>query len=325
MGPFEGDLMMLDIRFVVTGGAGFIGSHLCSELVKRGHEVVAIDDLTTGRVENIQHLLHEENFEMVQEDILDLEAIDAFNVMMNLACPASPVQYQKQPFHTLMTNVEGTYNLLEIAKQLNATFVQASTSEVYGDPLEHPQKESYLGNVNTLGPRACYDEGKRAAETLCGDFNRIFDMDIKIARIFNTYGPNMRTDDGRVVSNFIFQALLGRPLTIFGDGRQTRSLCYVSDTVDALIRMADSGDGMLVLNVGNPHEITMFELAEKIISKTKSASKIVFQKLPEDDPLRRKPDISAAKEKIDWQPKVSLDDGLDQTIEYFRKTVSCLQ
>jgi UDP-glucuronate decarboxylase len=317
--------MVRSARVLVTGGAGFIGSHLCERLLEFNNEVVVIDDLSTGRVSNVERLLSNESFEMIHEDILDIEEIDAVDLVMNLACPASPVQYQKQPFQTMMTNVEGTYILLNAAHQFDATFLQASTSEIYGDPLEHPQRESYTGNVNTLGPRSCYDEGKRAAETLCADFNRVYDMDIKIARIFNTYGPNMRHDDGRVVSNFIYQALLGRPLTVYGKGEQTRSLCYVSDTVDALMKMADSDDGMLVLNIGNPHEISMIELAEKVLAKTKSNSKIEFLPLPEDDPMRRKPDITKAKDAIDWQPKVNLDDGLDQTIEYFRKTTQCLQ
>jgi len=317
--------MVRNMRVLVTGGAGFIGSHLCERLLEFNNEVVVIDDLSTGRVSNVERLLSNESFEMIHEDILDIDDLDAVDLVMNLACPASPVQYQKQPFQTMMTNVEGTYTLLDAARQFDATFLQASTSEIYGDPLEHPQRESYTGNVNTLGPRSCYDEGKRAAETLCADFNRVYDMDIKIARIFNTYGPNMRHDDGRVVSNFIYQALLGRPLTVYGKGEQTRSLCYVSDTVDALMKMADSDDGMLVLNIGNPHEISMIELAEKVLAKTKSNSKIEFLPLPEDDPMRRKPDITKAKDAIDWQPKVNLDDGLDQTIEYFRKATQCLQ
>lgn len=318
--------MVKNSRVLVTGGAGFIGSHLCDALIENNNEVVVIDDLSTGQVENIKHLLGHDAFEMIHEDILDVDTIvNNLEYVFNLACPASPIQYQKQPFQTMMTNVEGTFNMLDLARENGATFVQASTSEIYGDPLQHPQTEGYLGNVNTLGPRACYDEGKRAAETLCSDFNRVHDADIKIARIFNTYGPNMRMDDGRVVSNFICQALLGRPLIIYGNGEQTRSLCFVSDTVDALLRMADSEDGMLVLNIGNPHEVTMHELAAKVLARTKSQSKIVYKELPQDDPTRRKPDISAAISKIDWQPKVSLDDGLDMTIEYFRKQVSILQ
>jgi len=318
--------MIKDARVLVTGGAGFIGSHLCDALINKGNEVIVIDDLSTGSVDNIKHLLGNDNFEMIHEDILDLGTeTDVVDFVFNLACPASPVQYQKQPFQTMMTNVEGTFNMLDLARENGATFIQASTSEIYGDPLQHPQTEAYLGNVNTLGPRACYDEGKRAAEALCSDFNRVHDCDIKIARIFNTYGPNMRHDDGRVVSNFIFQALLGRPLTVYGNGEQTRSLCFVSDTVDALLKMADSDDGMLVLNIGNPHEVTMIELAAKIVTRTRSQSKIVYQELPQDDPTRRKPDISEAKKKIDWAPTVDLDEGLDRTIEYFRKTISCLQ
>lgn len=318
--------MIKNSRVLVTGGAGFIGSHLCDALINYGNEVVVVDDLSTGSVDNIKHLLSNDNFEMIHEDILDLETdISGLDFVFNLACPASPIQYQKQPFQTMMTNVEGTFNMLDLAAQTDATFIQASTSEIYGDPLQHPQTEAYFGNVNTLGPRACYDEGKRAAEALCSDFNRIHDADIKIARIFNTYGPNMRHDDGRVVSNFICQALLGRPLTVYGNGEQTRSLCFVTDTVDALLKMADSDDGMLVLNIGNPHEVTMIQLAAKIVTRTRSQSKIVYQELPQDDPLRRKPDISAAKEKIKWAPTIDLDEGLDRTIEYFRKQISVLQ
>lgn len=312
-------------RVLVTGGAGFIGSHLCDKLIKENNEVVVIDDLSTGSIDNIKHLLGHDHFEMINEDILNEFPIEPVDYIFNLACPASPIKYQKQPFQTMMTSVEGAFNMLDAAREFDATFVQASTSEIYGEPLQHPQTEAYFGNVNTLGPRACYDEGKRAAEALCSDFNRVHALDVKIARIFNTYGPNMAHDDGRVVSNFIYQALLGKPLTIYGNGEQTRSLCFVSDTVEALMKMADSEEDMLVLNVGNPHEISVIELAAKIITRTKSSSKLVFKELPKDDPTRRKPDISAAKQKIDWEPKVSLDDGLDETIEYFRKRLSILQ
>jgi UDP-glucuronate decarboxylase len=316
--------MIKDSSIIIAGGAGFIGHHLCNALVGHGNEITVIDDFSTGTLANISELLKQDGFEVLKGDICD--DIDEFaDYTFNLACPASPVYYQREPFNTLMTSVQGTWNLLNNAATTNGVFVQASTSEVYGDPLEHPQKEGYWGNVNTLGPRACYDEGKRAAETLCADFNRNYEMDIRIARIFNTYGPNMRPNDGRVVSNFIMSALLGKPLTVFGDGSQTRSLCYVSDTVDALIRMASRKLDFTVLNIGNPDEITMLELAEKIIKKTNSQSKIAFFDLPEDDPKRRKPDITAAKETIKWKPKVSLDDGLDMTIEYFRKISSWFQ
>lgn len=311
---------------MVAGGAGFIGSHLVDRLMKTDNEVVVVDDLSTGSIENIKKHLGSDNFEFHEEDIIDVEMEFDGDYVFNLACPASPVHYQRQPFQTMMTNVQGTYELLNMVSNSGGVFIQASTSEVYGDPLQHPQREDYLGNVNTIGPRACYDEGKRAAEALCGDFHRQHYVDVHIARIFNTYGPNMGINDGRVVSNFITQAILGRPLTVYGDGMQTRSLCYVSDTVDALIRMSQIKQiDMCVLNIGNPHEVTMIELAEKIISLTKSASKIVFENLPEDDPKKRKPDITRAKERIKWEPKVSLDDGLGMTIEYFRKVVSVLQ
>lgn len=320
--------MIHNSEILIAGGAGFIGSHLCKELLRLGNDVGVIDDFSTGRKENIQHFLGRDDFSYAEFDIVD----DVINIqdegpdyIFNLACPASPPKYQEEPFQTMMTSVQGTFNLLTTALQAKAMFVHASTSEIYGDPLMHPQREDYLGNVNPIGPRACYDEGKRAAETICSDFVRQHDVEVRIARIFNTYGPNMDLNDGRVVSNFIKAALLGRPLVVYGNGLQTRSLCYVSDTVDALIRMADYKLDFTVLNIGNPNEITMLELAEKIILKTNSQSKIIFDKLPEDDPKRRKPDISAAKATIGWQPKVNLDDGLDMTIEYFRKELTCLQ
>lgn len=319
--------MIEDSDILIAGGAGFIGTHLCNALIDRGNDITVVDNLSTGKYKNIWHLEARENFKFFEDDIIDYDdsvEIEA-DFIFNLACPASPPQYQREPFQTLMTSVQGTFNLLQMATNYGSVFVQASTSEIYGDPEQHPQKESYTGNVNTLGPRSCYDEGKRAAETICADFDRIYGAEVRIARIFNTYGPNMDINDGRVVSNFIKQALLGRPLTVYGDGMQTRSLCYVSDTVDALIRLANPSLDFTVLNIGNPHEITMLELAENIIRKTRSQSGITFVKLPEDDPKRRKPDITAAKEQIQWEPKVSLDDGLDMTIEYFRKELSCLQ
>lgn len=322
--------MKQDDRVLVAGGAGFIGSHLCDELVRRGCEVMAMDNLHTGKIDNVIHLTNQSKMKLFVEDICEpthpYEDM-GFDYIFNLACPASPIAYQKNPINTMLSNVLGTINLLSIAEDTEPypTFIQASTSEVYGDPLEHPQTEEYLGNVNILGPRACYDEGKRAAEAICSDFNRMFEMEMRIARIFNTYGPRMAPNDGRVVSNFIRQALLGRPLTIYGKGTQTRSLCYVSDTVEALIRMSGACSNMAVMNVGNPHEITMIELAERVIARTKSNSRIEYHPLPEDDPKKRKPDISLIKDVFGWQPKVSLDDGLDMTIEWFRKEISCLQ
>lgn len=322
--------MNIGDRVLIAGAAGFIGSHLCDALVAHGCEVVGVDNLCTGRSENIKHLFEKQNFTAVPDDICDptllYEKMD-FDYIYNLACPASPVAYQKHPIDTMLTNVLGTTNLLTIAEETipHPMFIQASTSEVYGDPLQHPQTEDYLGNVNQLGPRACYDEGKRAAEALCADFNRMHGMEMRIARIFNTYGPRMSPYDGRVVSNFIRQALLGRPLTVYGDGMQTRSLCFVSDTVDALMRMSGAYANMYVMNVGNPHEVTMIELAAKVITRTKSNSKIVYQALPEDDPKKRKPDIKAIKDGLGWEPKVSLDDGLDMTIDWFRKELSALQ
>lgn len=326
----KGGRLIKDSEIIIAGGAGFIGSHLCNALIDHGNEITVVDNLSTGRFMNIQHIFSRDNFGFIQDDIISEDALDqadtrSADVIFNLACPASPPQYQSEPFQTLMTSVQGTFNLLQLAHDVGALLVQASTSEIYGDPEQHPQKESYAGNVNTLGPRACYDEGKRAAETLCADFDRIYGTEVRIARIFNTYGPNMDLDDGRVVSNFIKNALLGKPLVVYGDGMQTRSLCYVSDTVDALIRMADRDLDFTVLNIGNPNEITMIELAAKIVTRTKSSSKIIYDKLPQDDPKRRKPDITRAKQKIKWEPKVSLDDGLDMTIEYFRKELSCLQ
>lgn len=310
----------------VTGGAGFIGSHLCEELGRMECSVLVIDNFTTGNIKNL-----EEAQKKYQIDINPLDVISSYDVdcdvIFNLACPASPIKYQINPITTMLTNIIGTFNALQVANINGSAIVQASTSEIYGDPEKHPQREDYWGNVNPVGPRSCYDEGKRAAESLCVDFHRSHDVDVRIARIFNTYGPRMALDDGRVVSNFIRAALLGKPLTVYGDGTQTRSLCYVTDTVDALIALGDvSLEGLMpIINIGNPQEITVHELAEKVIKKTKSNSRIVFEKLPVDDPKRRKPDITEAKETLLWEPKVSLDDGLDLTIEYFRKELSCLQ
>lgn len=318
--------MIFESQILIAGGAGFIGSHLCQRLFDAGNEIIVLDNLSTGNRKNIEPFLREKNFYFIHEDVTGFGGVDVdIDFVFNLACPASPVHYQKEPIQTLMTSVQGTYNLLELTMDHSATMIQASTSEIYGDPLQHPQTESYWGNVNPIGPRACYDEGKRAAETLCFDHHRTYGTDVRVARIFNTYGPNMQADDGRVVSNFIRQALLGRPLTVYGDGLQTRSLCYVSDLVDALIRFADPFVKEQLFNFGNPTEITMLELAEKVIKLTKTNSKIEFRPLPEDDPKKRKPDISQANDRLNWRPKVKLDDGLEMTIEYFRKEISCLQ
>lgn len=311
---------------IVTGGAGFIGSHLCEELGAMDCSVLVIDNFTTGNIKNLEEAQKKYPIDVNPSDIISAYDIEC-DVIFNLACPASPVKYQINPITTMLTNVVGTFNALQVANRYGSTIVQASTSEIYGDPDQHPQKEDYWGNVNPVGPRSCYDEGKRAAESMCVDFHRIHDVDVRIARIFNTYGPRMALDDGRVVSNFIRAALLGKPLTVYGDGMQTRSLCYVTDTVEALIALGDVAleGSMPIVNIGNPQEITMYELAEKVIKKTKSSSRIVFEKLPIDDPRRRKPDITEAKQTLLWEPKVSLDDGLDMTIEYFRKELSCLQ
>jgi UDP-glucuronate decarboxylase len=304
------------MRIIVTGGAGFIGSHLCEALLDQKHEVVCIDNLYTGSKKNIRLLLKNPKFEFIQQDITE-PIDDTADQIYNLACPASPVHYQKDPVYTFKTSVFGTYNVLELAHSCKARILQASTSEVYGDPLEHPQKESYWGHVNPIGIRSCYDEGKRAAETLCMDFSRQFKVDVRIARIFNTYGPNMAPDDGRVVSNFIMQALANKPITVYGTGEQTRSFCFVSDLVGGLIKLMNSGVTTPV-NLGNPDEFTIKELAEKVISLTKSNSKLVYKPLPQDDPRQRKPDISLAKSKLKWSPSVKLTEGLKKTIGYFK-------
>jgi len=304
------------MRIIVTGGAGFIGSHLCKVLLDQKHEVVCVDNLYTGSLKNIQPLMKNPKFQFIQQDITE-PLDDTADQIYNLACPASPVHYQKDPVYTFKTSVMGIHNILELAHACKARILQASTSEVYGDPEQHPQKESYWGNVNPIGVRSCYDEGKRAAETLCMDFHRQFGVDIRIARIFNTYGPNMAPDDGRVVSNFIMQALKGKPITVYGTGGQTRSFCFVSDLVDGLIKLMNSNTTGPV-NLGNPDEFTIKELAEKVILMTKSKSKLVYTPLPEDDPKQRKPDISLAKSKLGWSPKVALTEGLKNTIEYFK-------
>lgn len=304
-------------RILVTGGAGFIGSHLCKELLETGHYVICLDNLFTGSLDNINPLLSNQNFEFIEQDIITPIDIK-IDQIYNLACPASPPHYQYNPVKTLKASVNGIENMLELAKKYNATLLQASTSEVYGNPLEHPQKESYWGNVNPIGPRSCYDEGKRCAETMMTDYNRQFGTDIKIVRIFNTYGPNMHPNDGRVVSNFIMQALRGEDITIYGDGMQTRSFCYVSDLVRGLIAMMNKPDFRGPVNLGNPSERTMLDLAEIIIRKTNSASKLVYKPLPNDDPVKRKPDITLAKAQLGWAPEVDIEHGLENTIEYFK-------
>jgi len=303
---------------LVTGGAGFIGSHLCETLLKQGHYVICLDNFFTGRKENIKHLMDFDNFELIRHDIVDPIKLEVDEIY-NLACPASPVHYQYNPIKTIKTSILGTMNMLGLAKRVKAKILQASTSEVYGDPLIHPQPESYRGNVNPIGPRACYDEGKRAAETLCFDYHRQNKVDIRVVRIFNTYGPNMQINDGRVVSNFIVQALKNEDITVYGDGKQTRSFCYVSDLVRGMIDFMNQDQHLGPINLGNDGEFTILELAEKVIQLTHSKSKITFKPLPEDDPLQRKPDLSLARKLINYEPKIKLEEGLIKTIEYFKK------
>ncbi|MBI5254361.1 SDR family oxidoreductase [Candidatus Falkowbacteria bacterium] len=304
---------------LVTGGAGFIGSHLCKRLLDSGNKVICLDNLFTGSKKNIQHLLKKKNFKFFQHDIIEPFFIkEKIDQIYNLACPASPIHYQVNAIRTIKANTIGVINVLGFAKQHQARILQASTSEVYGDPMEHPQKESYRGNVSTIGPRACYDEGKRVAETLLFDYHRKWGLEIKVARIFNTYGPRMAKNDGRVVSNFIVQALSGRPLTIYGNGSQTRSFCYVVDMVDGLIKLMESSSSFTgPVNLGNPGEFTIKELAEKIIKLTGSKSKVVYERLPEDDPKQRRPNIVLAKRVLKWEPKIKLEEGIEKTIEYF--------
>ncbi len=305
-------------RILVTGGAGFIGSHLCRRLLDDGNEVICVDNFYTGRKANVVELLKNPYFEILRHDICFPLYVEVDEIY-NLACPASPIHYQFDPVQTTKTSVHGSINMLGLAKRLKIKILQASTSEVYGDPDVHPQNERYWGNVNPIGPRACYDEGKRCAETLFFDYHRQHRLRIKIARIFNTYGPNMHPNDGRVVSNFIMQALRGEDITIYGDGSQTRSFCYVDDLIEGLIRLMNSPDDFTgPVNLGNPVETTILELAEIIINLTESKSKIVYKPLPDDDPKRRLPDISLARERLNWQPTVSLKEGLIKTIEYFR-------
>lgn len=307
-------------RILVTGGAGFIGSHLCERLLNEGNDVICLDNYFTGSKENIVHLLNHPYFELVRHDIINPYFVEVDEIY-NMACPASPIHYQLNPIKTIKTSVMGAINMLGLAKRVKAKILQASTSEVYGDPQVHPQKEEYWGYVNPIGTRSCYDEGKRCAESLMFSYYAQNEVDIKVIRIFNTYGPRMNPEDGRVVSNFIVQALRGEDITIYGDGLQTRSFQFVDDLVEACIRMMATGnDFQGPVNVGNPGEFTMLELAEKIISKTNSKSKLVYRPLPADDPVRRKPDITLAKEKLDnWEPKISLDEGLNKTIAYFER------
>lgn len=307
-------------NILVTGGAGFIGSHLCKALLKQGHNVICLDNLFTGAIDNISDLVDNDNFEYINHDIIKPYYRDDIDEIYNLACPASPIHYQYNPIKTIKTCTIGVINILGLAKKNNAKVLQASTSEVYGDPLEHPQKENYLGNVNTIGPRSCYDEGKRCSETLFMDYHREHNLKIKIIRIFNTYGPNMANKDGRVISNFISQAISSSKLTINGDGTQTRSFQYVDDLVDGMIKMMNTNDHFTgPVNLGNPNEISMNKLASLILELSNSKSEIIYKDLPEDDPKRRKPNISIANNKLNWMPLINLEDGLLKTIKYFKK------
>ena len=303
-------------KVLVTGGAGFVGSFLCDRLIDEGHEVIAIDNFFTGSKENLSQLSDETNFELIRHDIVEPILLEV-DWIFNLACPASPIHYQYNPVKTVKTNVMGTLNMLGLAKRVKARILQASTSEVYGDPQAHPQQESYFGNVNPIGLRSCYDEGKRIAETLMMDYHRQSQVDVKIVRIFNTYGPRMHPEDGRVVSNFIVAALKGEPITIHGDGQQSRSFCYVTELVDAMYRMMNTENFTGPVNTGNPGEFTMIELAETVLKMTNSSSKLVKVEARTDDPGRRQPDITLAKEKLGWEPKIKLKEGLKLTIEYF--------
>lgn len=305
------------MRILITGGAGFIGSHLCERLLKENHETICLDNFFTGRKQKIDPLLSHHSFEIIRHDIINPILLEVDQIF-NLACPASPRHYQYNAIKTIKTNIIGTINMLGLAKRVRARILQASTSEIYGDPLTHPQKENDWGNVNPIGIRSCYDEGKRVAETLMMDYHRQNKVDIKIVRIFNTYGPRMEIDDGRVVSNFIVQALKQENITVYGKGDQTRSFCFISDMVDGFVRMMASDNFTGPVNLGNPNEITILHLAEKVIQMTGSKSKIVFKPLPQDDPIRRRPDITLAKSKLNWEPKVPLEEGLKTTIHYFK-------
>lgn len=306
------------MRILVTGGAGFIGSHLCRRLINEGHQVICLDNLFTGTRNNVKDLIDRSNFELIIQDVTQPIQLDNIDQIYNLACPASPIHYQYNPVKTVETNVIGAINVLNLAKRTGACVLQASTSEVYGDPNVHPQKEEYWGNVNPIGIRSCYDEGKRAAETLFFDYHRQYGVDIKVVRIFNTYGPNMQKNDGRVVSNFIVQAIEGKDITIYGDGLQTRSFCFVSDLVAGIVRLMNSDKAITgPINIGNPSEFTVKQLAEMIISMTKSKSTIVYKPLPQDDPKKRKPDITLAMRELEWIPMVGIHEGLEKTIKYF--------
>jgi len=308
-------------RILITGGAGFLGSHLCEALLNMGHDVLCLDNLQTSSKNNIRHLLGNQYFEFILHDIIEPIRLEVDEIY-NLACPASPIHYQTNPIATIKANVLGAINVLGIAKRNKATVFQASTSEVYGDPLEHPQKESYLGNVNPIGPRSCYDEGKRVAETLFFDYHRAHGIDIRVVRIFNTFGPRMSLNDGRVVSNFIIQALTGKDITIFGEGNQTRSFCYVNDLINGCLSMMNQEKEIGPINLGNPEEITIKELAQKIISLTNSKSKIVNKPLPQDDPTKRNPDITLASKTLNFHPKTTMQEGLEKTINYFQKMIN---
>jgi UDP-glucuronate decarboxylase len=308
-------------RVLVTGGAGFLGSHLCDRLVAEGHDVLCVDNFFTGSRSNISHLLGNPHFELLRHDVTFPLYVE-IDEIYNLACPASPIHYQFDPVQTTKTSVIGAINMLGMAKRTKARILQASTSEVYGDPSVHPQPESYWGNVNPIGPRSCYDEGKRCAETLFFDYHRQHSLDIRVVRIFNTYGPRMHPNDGRVVSNFIVQALRGEDITIYGDGLQTRSFCYVDDLIDGMVRMMNYTEGLVgPVNIGNPNEFTMLELAQAVIELTGSTSRLLHQPLPSDDPKQRQPDITTARERLGWAPKVELVEGLGWTIDYFRELI----
>ena len=309
-------------RILVTGGAGFIGSHLCERLVNEGNDVICLDNYYSGTKENVWHLIGRPNFELVRHDVVNPYFAEVDEIF-NLACPASPIYYQRDPIQTTKTSMFGAFNMLGLARRTKAKILQTSTSEVYGDPGVHPQPETYWGNVNPIGERSCYDEGKRVAETLFFDYNRLHGVRTKVIRIFNTYGPRMNANDGRVVSNFVVQALKGEDITIYGDGQQTRSFQYVTDLIEGMLRMMATPDAVVgPVNIGNPGEFTMLELAEKVLRKVGGKSKLVFRPLPADDPKKRQPDITKAKELLKWEPKVSLDDGLDEIIAYFRAKLS---
>ena len=310
------------MKILITGGVGFIGSHLCERLFNDGNDVLCVDNYFTGTKNNIAHLLDNHQFELMRHDVTFPLYVEVDQIY-NMACPASPIHYQYDPVQTTKTSVHGAINMLGLAKRVNARIFQASTSEVYGDPTQHPQKESYWGNVNTIGPRSCYDEGKRCAETLFFDYFRQHNLDIKVGRIFNTYGPKMRPDDGRVISNFIVQALTEKDITVYGEGDQTRSFCYVDDLVEGILKLMTTEKGITgPMNLGNPIEYTILEIAEIIIEQIGSKSKIIFEPLPEDDPKQRQPDISFAKSELNWEPKTQLKEGLDKTIQYFDQTLS---